>query len=127
MSTIDQIYLPNPLQPATGASKPAKTQPTRPIGATPFSRVLDQTGELKFSQHAQERLKARNITFSQDQLQQLEGAVNSVAQKGGKESLVMMGDAALVVSVKNRTVVTAMDRSQMHGNVFTNIDSAVVI
>lgn len=127
MSTIEQIYLPNPLQPATGASKPAKTQPARPIGATPFSRVLDQTGELKFSQHAQERLKARNITFSQDQLQQLEGAVNSVAQKGGKESLVMMGDAALVVSVKNRTVVTAMDRSQMHGNVFTNIDSAVVI
>jgi flagellar operon protein len=50
-----------------------------------------------------------------------------VAQKGGKESLVMMGDAALVVSVKNRTVVTAMDRSQMKGNVFTNIDSAVVI
>jgi len=84
MSTIDQIYLPNPLQPATGASKPAKTQPTRPIGATPFSRVLDQTGELKFSQHAQERLKARNITFSQDQLQQLEGAVNSVAQKGAR-------------------------------------------
>jgi flagellar operon protein len=53
--------------------------------------------------------------------------VNSVAQKGGKDSLVMMGDAALVVSVKNRTVVTAMDRSQMKGNVFTNIDSAVVI
>ena len=99
----------------------------QPVGETPFSKVLDQTQEVKFSQHAQERLKARNITFSNDQLKQLEGAVNSVAQKGGKDSLVMMGDAALVVSVKNRTVVTAMDRSQMKGNVFTNIDSAVVV
>ena len=99
----------------------------QPVGETPFSKVLDQTQGVKFSQHAQERLKARNITFSNDQLKQLEGAVNSVAQKGGKDSLVMMGDAALVVSVKNRTVVTAMDRSQMKGNVFTNIDSAVVV
>lgn len=82
---------------------------------------------VKFSQHAQDRLKARNITFSANELATLEGAVNSVAQKGGKESLVMMGDAALVVSVKNRTVVTAMDRSQMKGNVFTNIDSAIII
>jgi flagellar operon protein len=39
----------------------------------------------------------------------------------------MMKDAALVVSIKNRTVVTAMDRNQMQGNVFTNIDSAVII
>ena len=60
-------------------------------------------------------------------MKQLEGAVDSVAQKGGKESLIMMGDAALVVSVKNRTVVTAMDRQGMKGNVFTNIDSAVVL
>jgi flagellar operon protein len=126
MSTIDQIYFPNPIQPAGRPAQPAG-QPVKPVGDSPFARVLDQTTGVKFSQHAQDRLKARNISFSSDQLQQLEGAVNSVAQKGGKESLVMMGDAALVVSVKNRTVVTAMDRSQMRGNVFTNIDSAVVI
>lgn len=128
MSTIDQIYFPNPVQPVGKPTQPAKPQATRqPVGETPFSKVLDQQQGLKFSQHAQDRLKARNITLSADQLQQLEGAVNSVAQKGGKDSLVMLGDAALVVSVKNRTVVTAMDRSQMKGNVFTNIDSAVVL
>lgn len=126
MSTIDQIYFPNPIQPAGRPAQPAG-QPVKPVGDSPFAKVLDQTTGVKFSQHAQDRLKARNISFSNDQLQQLEGAVNSVAQKGGKESLVMMGDAALVVSVRNRTVVTAMDRSQMKGNVFTNIDSAVVI
>lgn len=33
---------------------------------------------------------------------------------------------ALVVSVRNRTVVTAVDRQHMHEQVFTNIDSAVI-
>ena len=127
MSTIDQIYFPNPIQPVGNTTRSTKSQPTGPVGETAFSKVLDQTQGVKFSQHAQDRLKARNISFSNDQLQQLEGAVNSVAQKGGKDSLVMMGDAAFVVSVKNRMVVTALDRNQMKGNVFTNIDSAVVI
>jgi len=127
VSSVDQLYFPNPVQPVGKPSQPAKRQPTQPVGENTVSQVLDQTQGVKFSQHAQDRLKARNITFSNDQLKQLEGAVNSVAQKGGKDSLVMMGDAALVVSVKNRTVVTAMDRSQMKGNVFTNIDSAVVV
>ena len=126
MSTIDQIYFPNPVQPVGRPTQPTG-QPVKPVGDSPFAKVLEQSQGVKFSQHAQDRLKARNIAFSADQMQQLEGAVNSVAQKGGKDSLVMMGDAALVVSVKNRTVVTAMDRSQMKGNVFTNIDSAVVI
>lgn len=127
---IDQIFIPNPVQPVRGdrlqPQKPASVQ----IGNTPFARVLDQklpSQEVKFSQHAQDRLKARNITFSAADLANLEGAVNSVAQKGGKESLVMMGDSALVVSVRNRTVVTALDKTQMRGNVFTNIDSAVII
>ncbi len=127
---VDQIFIPNPVQPGRidrpQQQKPASIQ----TSDSPFARVLDQkipSQEIKFSQHAQDRLRARNINFSANDLANLEGAVNSVAQKGGKESLVMMGDSALVVSIKNRTVVTAMDKSQMKGNVFTNIDSAVVI
>jgi flagellar operon protein len=127
MSTIDQVYFPNPVQPTGKPAQPAAHQPRKTSGDSSFAQILEQTQGVKFSQHAQERLNARNISFSADQLRQLEGAVNSVAQKGGKDSLVMMGDAALVVSVKNRTVVTAMDRNQMKGNVFTNIDSAIVI
>ena len=127
---IDPIYIPNPIQPGR-IDRPQQQKPA--AGKTtdsPFARVLDQKlpdQGVKFSQHAQDRLRARNINFSANDLANLEGAVNSVAQKGGKESLVMMGDSALVVSIKNRTVVTAMDRTQMKGNVFTNIDSAVII
>jgi len=127
---IDPIIFPNPVQPG----RTERQQPQKPLSGptqdSPFARVLDQkmpSQTIRFSQHAQDRLKARNINLTATDLTKLEGAVNSVAQKGGKESLVMMGDAALVVSIKNRTVVTAMDRTQMQGNVFTNIDSAVIV
>jgi len=127
---VDQIFFPNPVQPG----RQERTQPQKQTGGqvsdSSFARVLDEklpAQGIKFSQHAQERLKSRNIVLSANDMANLEGAVNNVAQKGGKESLVMMKDAALVVSIKNRTVVTALDRSQMQGNVFTNIDSAVVI
>ena len=127
---VDQIFFPNPIQPIR-TERPQPQNPTvGQTGNSTFARVLDEklpAPGVKFSQHAQDRLKARNITLSANDLANLEGAVNSVAQKGGKESLVMMGDSALVVSIKNRTVVTAMDRTQMKGNVFTNIDSAVII
>ena len=127
---VDRILIPTPIQIPSqkpgSQSKPAATAEER----NRFAKVLDEkipAQGLRFSQHAQERLKARGITISDNDLQRLEGAVNSVAQKGGRESLVMMGDAALVVSVRNRTVVTAVDRESMKGNVFTNIDSAVVL
>lgn len=130
---IDEIYFPNPIQPTVRTdrtSSPAATKENQ-RGVSPFAQVLDEklpsSQGVKFSQHAQDRLRARNLTLTSAEMQQLEGALDSVAQKGGKESLVMVGNAALVVSVKNRTVVTAMDRNQMKGNVFTNIDSAVVI
>jgi flagellar operon protein len=128
---IDQIFFPNPVHPVkTERPQSSKANNAGQVNGPSFASVLDTklpAQEVKFSQHAQDRLRARNINFSATDLANLEGAVTSVAQKGGKESLVMMGDSALVVSIKNRTVVTAMDRAQMKGNVFTNIDSAVVI
>ncbi len=86
---------------------------------------IDQ-GSVKFSRHASERMQSRGIQFSPDQLQRLESAVSQVNNKGGRESLVMLDDTALVVSVKNETVVTVVDKNQLKNNVFTNIDSAVI-
>ena len=39
--------------------------------------------------------------------------VEKAAQKGAKESLVMVDDVALVVSIKNKTVITAVDKSAL--------------
>lgn len=82
---------------------------------------------LKFSNHAIERMQTRGISYTPERLGQLEDAVKKAAAKGSKDTLVLMDDSALIVSVKNNTVVTVMDKNALKENVFTNIDSTVVI
>jgi flagellar operon protein len=82
---------------------------------------------VKFSGHAQERLAASKRTLSETEMKDLAGAVDRAAQKGARDALVLMKDLALVVSVKNRTVITAVDGERMKENIFTNIDSAVIL
>ncbi len=84
-------------------------------------------GPLKFSNHAVERMQSRGIRFAPDVMTRVNSAVDKAAAKGSKNSLVLTDDAALIVSVKNRTVVTVMDKSALKENVFTNIDSTVVV
>lgn len=82
---------------------------------------------LKFSNHAVERMVSRGIQFNPTDMQRLNEAVDRAASKGSKDSLILMNDSALIVSVKNKTVVTVMDKSALKENVFTNIDSTIVM
>lgn len=117
------------------AGKPGPPAP-RTQGA-PFGQVLreevQRNREVKLSGHAVTRLQMRNIALSPDDMVKLRDAVDRAEAKGGREALVLMSrpsrdqDLALVVSVKNRTVITAMDGESLKDNVFTNIDSAVVV
>ncbi|MBP2653114.1 MAG: flagellar operon protein [Firmicutes bacterium] len=128
----NRIYYPQ--QPVIPLGKPAYA-PKTPNSSKPaagneqlFGQILEQelTG-LKFSQHAIERLATRNIKLGNAELAKISGAVEKAAQKGSKDSLILMDNIALVVSVKNRTVITAMDGASVKDNVFTNIDSAVIV
>lgn len=82
---------------------------------------------LKFSAHASARLQSRNLKMGPEQMQKLNEAVDKAAAKGLDDTLVLTKDGAFIVSVSNRTVVTALDRNSLDGNVFTNIDGAVVM
>ena len=82
---------------------------------------------LKFSAHAAQRLHDRKITLDPATMTKVNDAIDKAAAKGVEDTLILTKDAALIVSVKNRTVITAMDRGQMNGNVFTNIDGAVIV
>ena len=97
-------------------TEPATSPPT--VAAPP---------KLKFSNHAMERIRDRGIHMDAGEASRLEKAVENAAAKGSKDALVLTKDAAFIVSVQNKTVVTAMDRAALNGNVFTNIDSTVVI
>ena len=92
-----------------------------------FSQELAERREISFSKHAHERLFSRGITLSEDKINQLADAVDKAEVKGSKETLILSEDAAFVVSVKNRTVITAFDKDHLKQGVVTSIDSAVII
>ena len=90
--------------------------------------ALQQVSQgLKFSAHATQRLRERQIQFDQDTLARMNEAINKADAKGVQDTLVLTDKAALIVSVPSRTVITAMDRNHLTGNVFTNIDGAVIV
>ncbi len=68
----------------------------------------------------------RGLNLDAGQMQRLADAVGQAEQKGSRDSLVLLDELALVVSVQNHTVVTAMDGGKQGGGVFTNIDSVVI-
>ncbi len=117
-----------PQVPGTGGPQPA--QPSAPQKGS-FGQILGQEIQkqepVKFSVHAQQRVQMRNIPLTEQHLNRLSQGVEQVAAKGGRESLVLMDQSAFVVSVPNRTVITAIDQSQIQNNVFTNIDSAIIV
>ncbi|WP_410515015.1 TIGR02530 family flagellar biosynthesis protein [Paenibacillus sp. BR2-3] len=121
--TIGQMY-PGTVHPSSLQRPPSSKSTVAPEAS--FENVL-QRNMLKFSNHAAKRLEQRGIELGSRQLDQISSAVDKAAAKGSKESLILMKDMALIVSVANRTVVTAMDGSSMKDNVFTQIDSAVII
>ncbi|MDR1160332.1 MAG: flagellar protein [Syntrophomonadaceae bacterium] len=128
MENNSLIFHTQVIQPlGTGTNKVAARQAV--ASKDDFQNILESKlqQELKFSRHAQERLRIRNINLNDEDLQNLSSAISKAKEKGAKDSLVLMGDLALVVSVKNNTVITAVDGPSLKENVFTNIDSTVII
>lgn len=84
-------------------------------------------GSLKFSKHAGERLRQRNITLSDEQMKRLQDGAKKAEEKGIKESLVIMDSLSFIVNTGSNTVITAMEQSSDADNIYTNIDGAVII
>lgn len=122
-------YSAQPVFPLTPPKTSVKPQTSVVSGkANSFGQILNEeiTG-VKFSQHALSRLQSRNIQLSATDLAKIDNAVKKADEKGAKESLLLLNNVALVVSIKNKTVITAMNGASMKDNVFTNIDSAVIL
>ena len=114
------------LIPPIGAPAPSAPATTR-VGDTPFVDVLRQRAVgVQFSNHAVQRLQRRGIEVDPAALQRLDEGVTRAAGKGAREAVVFVDGTAFVCSVRNRTVITAVDRDHMRDHVFTNIDSAVI-
>jgi flagellar operon protein len=107
--------------------RPAVTKETEAAPVTNFRDIFGNTlhKQVHFSKHAALRLNDRSITLTGDQMDRVEDAIVKANEKGIKDSLVLVDNMALIVNVKSRTVITAMNQNNNH--VFSNIDGAVIV
>jgi flagellar operon protein len=91
------------------------------------SSAVTQPSSVRFSNHAVDRMRSRGISFSPQDMKQIDQALAKAQAKGSKDTLVLMDKAALILNAKSGTVVTVMDKDSLKENVFTNIDSTIVM
>lgn len=94
--------------------------------AEQLRRQLEDATGMRVSNHMEKRLQSRQIEMTPDDVQRLATAVEKAEDRGSRESVVLMDDLAFVVSLRNKTLVTAVDAASRKENVFTNIDSVVI-
>ena len=92
-----------------------------------FKDLLTDLQEVKVSKHAKQRLTERNIQINDKQWQMISEKMNEAKEKGVTDSLVVMNNAALLVSTQNNTVVTAMNREEATSRIFTNINGTILL
>lgn len=135
ITTIDRIAggpRIGPSERPTAAPDPSTPAPP-PIAdqraAVSFADELAAAGRersVTLSGHALRRLEQRRIELQDDQLERLGRAMDTLAARGGRQSLVMLDRVAYVVHVPSHTVVTAVGPDDRKEAVFTRIDSVVI-
>jgi flagellar operon protein len=123
--TMGHFY-PGVTPPVTGRKPTEQARPSASVPSRSFQDLL-RDHVVKLSHHAEMRLGQRGLRIQPEQMAKIETAIDKAAAKGAKESLILMGDMAMIVNVKNKTIVTAMDGASMNDHVFTQIDSAIII
>ena len=125
MSRISVQHL--PLQPTIQTQKKSMAQTIEKQSFANHLKEIPQNRKLKISKHANDRIIERNILISEQEWQELADKVYEARSKGVNQPLVLMDQAALIVSAKNETVITAMERSETKNQLFTNIDGTIVL
>lgn len=94
------------------------------LGATEAQK---QPQGLHLSTHAIKRLQERNLTLDKEEYTKLQTALDRLKQKGGQDSLVITNKAAYILDVSKNMIVTAIDKGSINDNVFTKIDSTILM
>lgn len=88
---------------------------------------IQRASDVNFSSHAVKRAVDHNIELTDESLERLNKGVKMAEEKNLEEPLILVGQAAFLVNVKNNTVITTVDSNDLQGKVFTNIDGTVIV
>lgn len=125
---IGQNYLPNqPITTTRKVNNDTRTNSTESFNTIFEEKLNSQDNQIKFSNHAKQRIDLRGIELDSNIINQLNLAVDKAEKKGSKDSLILVNDLAFVVNIPNRVVVTTVDEKSIRDHIFTNIDSAIIL
>jgi flagellar operon protein len=116
-----------PVRPAGQPAAPAAPKKEDKGFAGVLQGALEKKQQVSFSAHALQRLESRRIMFGEGDLAKISEAVHAADKKGARSSLLLYNDVAMVASIKNKVIITALNGEEMRDHIFTNIDSAVII
>ena len=96
---------------------------------TSFKDILESVKNKEegftVSKHAAIRLN--EINFTEEDMKQIEKGFEIAKDKNSKNTVMLYKDVALIASVENKTIITAVDKERAKDNIFTNIDSVVIL
>lgn len=136
MLISEYLALRNQISVTTGTANTAPIQQTEQTQGTVSDssfadalkqKIQDNGQGVEFSKHAMQRISERSIDLTEGDLERLNKGVEIAADKGSSETLVLVDTNAFVVSVKNNKVITTISKEELQGNIFTNIDSTVIM
>ncbi|WP_175988995.1 TIGR02530 family flagellar biosynthesis protein [Bacillus sp. Marseille-Q1617] len=116
-----------PLTPAFKSKAVGSITEKGPSFAAELNKAVNRSTEMQISKHAKVRMEQRGISISPQTWEEIGEKVKEAKSKGVHESLVLLKDAALIVSARNQTVITALDRQEANSQIFTNINGTILI
>ncbi|MFB7637208.1 TIGR02530 family flagellar biosynthesis protein [Peribacillus butanolivorans] len=92
-----------------------------------FQEAISTNEKLTISKHAQMRMDQRKIVIEQQTWEKIADKANEAKKMGVTESLIIIDNAALVISTKNNKVITVVDREEASSQIFTNINGTILL
>lgn len=94
-----------------------------------FEKVLNEVANekisYKISKHAAERLN--EIDFTNEDMKIIDDGFKLAEAKGAKNSIMIYKNVVLIASIENKTLITAVEKNRAKENIFTNVDSVVIL
>ena len=93
-----------------------------------FHSILKkQLDAITISKHAKQRIENRGIEIDLNTMDKLNSAMDKLSQKGSKDSLILLDQVAYIVNPQQKVIITCVDKDHMQENIFSGIDSAMIL
>lgn len=96
---------------------------------TSFKQVLvdvkNKDEGFTVSKHA--ALRLNEINFTKEDMKEIEKGFEIAKNKNSKNTVMLYKEVALIASVQNKTLITAIEKDRAKDNIFTNVDSVVIL